>query len=212
MNKTILLSIILFSSLFVTAQRSNGFSYGIQGSFLINSATLPDIELNNDINSILEGDNLVKGKANRADITFNYRFGGFAKYDHGFGFGLLELNYTTAKIYKDIKVSSSSFFGNSEITLTTLERTFSYFDIALSYNIYLSDNMFLGVGVTPAILLSNTGKQTPNKTDLRVMSGLGYIINNNISISTRIEFGLNEVYADSYIHHLMIPVTLRITF
>ncbi len=212
MKRAIIFSLLIFSGLFATAQRGSGFGYGIQGSLLLNSATLPDIELNTNINSILTGDNLVKGKANYADLTFNYRFGGFVEYDHGFGFGLLEVNYTTAKINKNINVSASGFWGSSEIDLYTLERTLTYLDIALSYNIYLSNNLFLTLGITPGLLLSYTGNQKPNDFDFRVLMGFGYKIGDKISISTRAEFGITEVYKDSYIHHIMIPVTLSYTF
>ena len=140
MKQAVIFGLLIFSVLFANAQRNSGFAYGIQGNLLLNSATLPDIEINTNINSILTGDNLVKGKANYADLTFNYRFGGFAKYDHGFGFGLLELNYTTAKINKAIKVESNSFLGTYSMNIATLERAFAYLDFTLSYNIYLSNN------------------------------------------------------------------------
>lgn len=212
MKRVIIFSLLIFSGFFATAQRGSGFGYGIQGSLLLNSATLPDIELNTNINSILTGDNLVKGKANYADLTYNYRFGGFAKYDHGFGFGLLEVNYTTTKINKVVKTSTSGFWGSSEIDLFTLERTFAYLDIALSYNIYLSNNLFFSLGITPGLLLSYTGNQEPNDFDFRVLAGFGYKIGDKISISTKAEFGITEVYKDSYIHHIMIPITLSYTF
>ena len=212
MNRIIFLGLLLFAGFYSTAQRGSGFAYGIQGSLLLNSATLPDVELNTNINDILSGENLVKGKANYADLTFNYRFGGFAKYDHGFGFGLLELNYTSAKIKKDIKVNTLNYWGNYEIDLYTLERTLTYLDISLSYNIYLSKNLFLSLGITPGLLIYYTRSQIPNSFDFRVLAGFGYKIGDKISISTRAEFGLTEVYNDSYIHHIMIPVTLRYTF
>ena len=212
MKRVIIFSLLIFSGFFATAQRGSGFGYGIQGSLLLNSATLPDIELNTNINSILTGDNLVKGKANYADLTYNYRLGGFAKYDHGFGFGLLEVNYTTTKINKVVKTSTSGFWGSSEIDLFTLERTFAYLDIALSYNIYLSNNLFFSLGITPGLLLSYTGNQEPNDFDFRALAGFGYKIGDKISISTKGEFGITEVYKDSYIHHIMIPITLSYTF
>ena len=209
MNKIVFLGLLLFVGFYSTAQRGSGFSYGISGGILFNSATLPDIEINTDINDILSGDNLVKGKANYADITLNYRLGSFVKYDHVFGFGLLEIGYTKTKIKKDIALSSNNLFREKSINLTTLERDYSYLDIAFSYNIYLCDKMFFSLGITPAFLLSNTGKQLPNKTDWRALTGLGFNFTDNISILSHIEFGLNEVYDDSYIHHIMIPVTLR---
>ncbi len=212
MKRILIIVILLISSFYSFAQRGSGFAFGVEGSVLFNSATLPDIKVNTNISDILDGKELVKGKANYSDLTFNYRFGGFAKYDHGLGFALVELNYTTTKIFKEIGLPVSSPFNKSNINLGTLERDFSYFDIAISYNIYLTDKLFFGVGIIPAFLLSNTGSQSPNKTDWRALAGFGYKITDNFSLSTRLELGINEVYTDSYIHHIMIPVTVRYSF
>ncbi len=212
MNRIVFLVLLLFAGFYSTAQRGSGFSYGIGGGILFNSATLPDVKINTDINDILSGENLVKGKANYADLTFNYRFGGFVKYDHGFGFILTEINYSTSKIKKDIELNTSRLWGDNNVNITTLERSFSYLDIAVSYNIYLSNKIFFTLGITPAFLLSNTGKQQPNNFDLRALTGLGFILTDKISLSTRAEFGLMEVYNDSYIHHIVIPVTIQIAF
>lgn len=111
-----------------------------------------------------------------------------------------------------VNVNTSGFWGSSEIDLYTLERTLTYLDIALSYNIYLSNNLFLTLGITPGLLLSYTGSQEPNNFDFRVLMGFGYKLSDKISISTRAEFGITEVYKDSYIHHIMIPLTMRIAF
>lgn len=212
MNKVILFSLLILSGFYSTAQRGSGFSYGMNIGLLLNSATLPEIELNTDINSILTGENIVKGKANYADLTYNFRIGGFAKYDHRFGFGMAELNYSTSKIQKDIELNSSKFLGSDNINLTTMEREFSYIDIALSYNIYLSKKIFFSLGIIPAFLLTNSGSEKPNNFDVRTLAGFGFFLADKISISARGEFGITEVYKDSYIHHIMIPVTLRFAF
>lgn len=212
MKKLILFGFLLLAGFYVSAQKDSGFGYGISGSLLLNSATLPDVEVNTDIDKILSGENLVKGKANYSDLSFNYRAGGFVKYDHGFGFALVELNYTTTKIYKEIALPVNNPFNKNSINLATLDRNFAYFDIAVSYNIYLSNKFYFGVGITPSFLLSNTGKESPNKTDWRAMAGLGYKITDKLSLATRLELGINEVYDDTYIHHIMIPVSLQIAF
>ena len=212
MKRILIIALLLISFFNSFAQRGSGFAFGIEGSALFNSATLPDIKVNTNINDILEGKELVKGKANYSDLTFNYRFGGFAKYDHDFGFALVELNYTTTKILKEIGLPVNSPFIKGNINLGTLERDFSYFDIAISYNIYFTDKLFFGVGIIPAFLLSNTGSQSPNKTDWRALAGFGFRITNNFSLTTRLELGINEVYADSYIHLIMIPVTVCYSF
>ena len=203
---------LVLTALYSAAQKGSDFSYGIDGSLLLNSATLPEIELNTDIANIIDGGNIVKGKANYADLTFNYRFGGFVKYDHGFGFGIVELNYTTTKIRKEVELNSNQFFGSDSFILTTLEREFSYLDIALSYNIYLSNKLFFSLGITPALLLSNSGSQKPNNFDIRATTGLGFYLTDKISLSTMVELGILEVYSGTYIHNIMLPVTLHFAF
>ncbi len=212
MNKIYLFTILLLSVFTVNAQRGSGLAYGIQGGLQFNSAILPDIKINNSINSVLAGDDVVKGTPQWADLTFNYKAGGFVKYDHGFGFALFEVNYTTATIKKDINFTTNDFWGNAEVTLATLEEEYAYLDFTLSYNVYLSDKTFFSIGASPALLLSNTGEQDPNKSDFRVLSGLGYNLNDKMALSIRAELGLSEVYEGSYIHHLMIPATLHYSF
>ncbi len=209
MNKIYLFTILFLSVFTVTAQRGSGLGYGIQGGLQFNSAILPDIAINNDINSVLAGDDVAKGTPQWADLTTNYKLGGFAKYDHGFGFGLVEVSYTTATIKKDINFTTSDFWGNIDVTLATLKEKYAYLDFSLSYNVYLSDKIYFGLGASPALLLSNSGDQDPNKTDFRVLSGLGYNLNDKMALSIRAELGLSEVYEGSYIHHLMIPVTFH---
>lgn len=209
--KNILISLLITTSLITYAQRDSGLGYGIQGGLQFNTATLPDIAINDDIDSVLEGDDVAKGEAQWADLTFNYKLGGFVKHDHNFGFAMLEANYTTANLKKEIQFDTSSIWGGDTFTLATLERDLSYLDFDLSYNVYLSDNAFFTLGATPSFLLSYSGNQEPNKTDFRVFSGLGYQLNDKFSLSARAYIGLSEVYEGSYIHHLMIPITLSVT-
>jgi hypothetical protein len=196
----------------VFSQINKGLKYGVQAGLQFNSATLPDIKLNDNINAVLNGEDIAKGVPQWADLTFNYRLGSFVKYDHGFGFGLFEINFTTAKIKKDVIFTTLDVFGNESITLTSLERYFTYLDFALSYNINLSDTFSVGLGGSPSLLLSNSGKENPNKSDLRAFFGFGWHLNNNFSINTQAELSLYEVYNGSYIHHLMIPVVLQFNF
>jgi len=212
MNKIFLFSFLIFFTLFGNAQNKLGLSYGGSIGLQFNTAILPDIKINNSINSVLEGEDVAKGVPQWADMTLNYTFGGFIKHNHGFGFAQLALNYTTTKIRKDIRFTTGDFFGNNTIKLSSLERDFSYLDIALSYNIYLSDKFYWSLGVTPSFLLSHTGSQTPKKTDFRVFSGFGIVLNEKITVTTQVELGLSEVYEGSYIHHLMIPLGLHYTF
>jgi len=202
--KKLIIAILILSGAVTFAQQK--IAYGIKGGLLINTATLPDISINTSIHSLLQGDDVAKGVAQYAEATINYQFGGFVSYTDGFGFSMLESNYTRSKIYKEIHYS--------KLSTTLLDLNFSYLDIALSYNIFLNQHKktFFILGGGPAFLVSHTGKETPKQTDIRVFSGLGYHINENLFISARAELGVNEVYKGSYIHHILFPISVSVKF
>jgi hypothetical protein len=210
-KKTILLSVLLLLGVVTFAQ--DGISYGGNVGFQINSAILPDLELNRNLTltSLLNGDDVVKGTPQLADFKLNYKLGGFLKYDDGFGFTMLEANYTPTKIYKEFKLNTGTDLF-PVFTLTKLDIKYAYLDIALSYNIYLYKDLFFSLGGSPSFLLSNSGSVDPEKMDIRIFSGFGYKLKNNMSISARVELGTSEVYKDSYFHHIMIPVSVSIPF
>ena len=205
------ISIVVFFLFVIVSFAQNNLSYGVKAGVLMNSAILPDIKINNSIGSVLQGDSVVKGVPHYADITYNYQFGGFATYKDGFGFSMLEVNYTTTKIYDEISFNSGIF---DEINTVILDRKFSYLDVAISYNIFVSKNknLFFTIGGSPSFLLSNTGSETPEKLDIRVFSGFGFNLSDRICISARAELGVLEVYKESYIHHIMFPVSVLIGF
>lgn len=211
MYKIYFLSALFLSVINSTAQKNLGLTYGVQGGLQVNTAILPDIEINESISSVLEGDDVAKGVPQWANASLNYKIGGFVKYDPGFGFALFEINLTPAKIKKEITFTTHDFWGNNEYTLATLERNFTYLDFSLSYNINLSNQLSLSLGATPSFLLSNTGKETPATSDLRAFTGFTYRFSDKMAIATRVELGLSEVYKGSYIHHVMIPVVLQIS-
>jgi len=198
---------IIFIGLTINAQ--NALSYGIKVGVLVNTAILPDVELNTSISSVLEGDDVVKGVAQYADLTINYQFGGFVNYDDGFGFSRLETSYTTTRIHDEFTFDAGIF---NEIAITTLDRTFAYLDFAFSYNIYLSakKNSYFILGGGPAFLLTNTGNENPSKMDIRAFTGLGFNLSEAIFVTAKAELGLSEVYKDSYIHHIMFPISIGI--
>ncbi len=205
------LSIVFLFLFAVVSFAQNNLSYGVKASVLLNSAILPDIKINNSIGSVLQGDDVVKGVPHYADITYNYQFGGFAAYKDGFGFSMLEVNYTTTKIYDEINFNYDIL---DEINMVILDRDFSYLDIAISYNIFVSRNkkLFFTIGGSPSFLVSNTGSETPEKLDIRVFSGFGFNLSDRVRISARAELGVLEVYKESYIHHIMVPVSVSIGF
>lgn len=205
-TKNILSTIVLLLALQTFAQKN--LYYGVNGAIQINTAILPDLSINSNMIKLLNGDDLVKGEPQLADFTFNYKIGVFAKYEDGFGFTNLELNYTTTQIKKAIKINSGGILN--PITFYTLDRNYAYFDASLSYNIYLYKGLYFGLGATTSSLLSHTGSPNPEKNDFRAFTGLGVKLGNNITIDVKGVLGINEVYNDSYIHHIMIPITVSI--
>ena len=211
LKKALILNLFILFSFIVNAQE--GISYGVKAGFQINSAILPDLELNQGLTPItlLEGDNVVKGTPQLSDFKINYKLGGFIKYEDDFGFALLEANYTPTRIYKEFQINSGTAYLPI-FTLATLDESYSYLDIALSYNVFLYKDFFFSLGGSPSILLSNTGSVNPEKMDIRVFSGFGYKLKNNIFITARAELGVKEVYKNTYIHHIIIPISIAIPF
>lgn len=210
-KRVLFLSYFLLFGVLLFAQV--GISYGAKAGFQINSAILPDLKLNQNLIpiSLLEGDNVVKGTPQLADFKINYKLGAFLKYEDGFGFALLEANYTPTKIYKEFQVNTGTEYI-PVFTLATLDESYSYLDIALSYNVFLYKNFFFSLGGSPSFLLSNTGNIHPDKIDIRVFSGFGYKLKNNMFITAKAELGVKEVYKNTYIHHIMIPISIAIPF
>lgn len=203
---TIFFLSISTSSLF---SQSN-IKFGITGGIQLNSATLPNIVLNESISDILNGDDVVKGEPQFADMTLSYRFGGFTKHENRFGYTQLYLGYSTAKIHEETKIYSG-ILGNYSIT--TLDRKYNYFDVNLAYNLFLSKNhtVYIGLGGGLSFLLSYTGNEEPSNKNWNAFFNFGVAINKNLSIQTQVQLGLNEVYKGSYIHHITIPVTLALS-
>jgi hypothetical protein len=208
-KKIIIITSILFSIL-TYAQNEKGIVYGISGGLQYNSAILPDVELNESIESVLAGDDVIKGTPQLADFKLNFKIGGFAKYEDGFGFTKLEVNYTPTNIYKEFKINTGTELF-PDITYSKIDENYSYLDIALSYNVYLYKKVFFSLGASPSFLLSNTGSINPQKFDFRIFTGFGVKLDDKISVNMHAEVGINEVYKDSYIHHIMIPVGIAIT-
>lgn len=203
--------LVLFFTQSMVFLAQTDVQFGVSGGFQINSAILPNVELNGNPTDIYNGDDVAKGVPQYADITWNYRLGVFTKYEDGFGFTQLNIDYTTTRVFKEYKYQTG-LFGN--YTTTAIDRKYSYADMGLSYNIYLSKNhtAYFGLGGGPGFLLSYTGDQEPTPVNWNANINLGFAVNENISIQTKAQLGLSEVYKDSYIHHIMIPVTLQVSF
>lgn len=186
-------------------------SFGITGGFQLNSAILPNLETNQSLSSILNGDQVVKGVPQYANIKTGFKVGVIGKYEDGFGFTQFEATYLKTHIYKEFKLYSG-FFGN--YTITALDKKYTYSDVGLSYNVYFSENkiFFMGLGGSSSFLMEYEGNEEPEKVLWNAFINIGANINKHISISTRAHLSINEVYKDSYIHHLMLPINVMVTF
>jgi hypothetical protein len=199
----------LFVTLEVAAQ--SPLRFGVNGGIQLNSAILPDIELNESIDDVLDGNEVVKGVPQYAQVTINYRIGGFVHFEDGIGFTQLDVDYATAHIFKELTMDAG-FLG--DYTVTALDRKYSYLDTHLSYNIYLSEHhtAFVGLGGGPSFLLSYSNNNEPEPINWNAFLNLGVALNEHISLQTKLQLGINEVYKDSYVHHLMVPIIVNYSF
>lgn len=207
-------SIFLFTSALLLSNHmfaQNPLRFGIQGGIQMNSAILPDIELNESIDDVLDGNEVVKGVPQYAQVTLNYRAGGFVQYEDAIGFSLLDVAYSTAHIYKEVTFDGGIL---GDYNVTALDRKYTYLDTHLSYNLYLSKNhtAFVGLGGGPSFLLHYTKNNEPEAVNWNAFLNLGVALSDNISILTKLQLGVNEVYKDSYVHHIMVPVVVRVGF
>lgn len=206
--RNLTLVFLLTFSIFPTiiAQEIN---FGVQAGVQLNSAILPNLKLNTMTN-IYHGEDVVQGEAQYADINTNYRFGGFVQLEDGFGFSSLEADYSTTHIYKEISYQSG-LFGNLSTKL--IDRKYDYLDFGLSYNVFLDKNhrVYFGLGGGPALLVHYTGSEEPTKTNWSVFSHIGISVN-QFQFQLKPQLGITEVYKDSYIHHLLLPISVGYVF
>lgn len=207
-------SIFLFTSALLLSNHmfaQNLLRFGIEGGIQMNTAILPDIELNESIDDVLDGNEVVKGVPQYAQITLNYRAGGFVQYEDPIGFSLMDVTYSTAHIYKEVTLDGGIL---GDYNITALDRTYSYLDTHLSYNLYLTKNhtAFVGLGGGPSFLLSYSNNNEPEPINWNAFMNLGVALNKHISLQTKLQLGINEVYKDSYVHHLMVPIIVNYSF
>lgn len=199
---------IFFCLMSIYAIGQNNWRVGITLGAQANSAILPDLELNT-ISDVINGNGVVKGIPQYAEITLNYRAGIFMSYKDRVGFTKLELIYSTARIYKQLNINTA-FLGDYDINI--IDRSYTYANTAISYNIYLnsSHNFYLGLGGSYALLTSYTKNEEPEKNNYNAFINIGIKISNTIDLNLKPEIGINEVYNDSYIHHIMLPFSISI--
>ncbi len=196
--------IVLIFSIFILSQTLHAqFRYGVTGGLNISGGILPDLSLNRDINSLLNGEDVVQGTPQLADFKLLYKAGVFVRYDGKIGNAKIAVNYTATDIKKDLDLNA--------FNASILELKMNYIDIDLSYNLNVFPYVYWTFGYSPSFLISDDDTKANIATfDSRIFTGFGIKIGNGTSIDVNVVVGLNEVIEGSYIHQLMVPVTVSI--
>ncbi len=178
------------------------FRYGITAGLNISTAILPDLKLNTNINGILQGDNVVQGKPQLADYVALYKAGIFIKLDGGVAALKLNLNYDKTNIHKDLNASI--------FTINALDINLGYLDFEMTAHLNIFKHFYISAGYIPSILIEHQGNLNINDFDQRVLGGFGFRFSNGTTLDFDAVIGLSEVIDGSYIHNVMIPITLNI--
>jgi len=195
--------IFAFALLLFSQSIFSQLRYGLSGGLNISSGILPDLTLNNDINSILAGDDIAKGTPQLADFTGMYKAGVFVRYDGKIGSAKVGVNYTATNIKKELDLNI--FHTN------ILDLKMSYLDIDFSYGLNVLPSLYINLGYTPSFLISDPDNNSKLKDfDSRIFTGLGLKVGNGATIDVNVSVSMDEIINGSYIHHLMIPVTVSI--
>ncbi len=207
----LLFHLLVFSFLLSSFIGKAQFQWGATGGVQLNSAILPDVKLNDSWDDILNGGDVVKGVPQYADITYSYRVGGFVKKENSWGFSEIEVTYMTTKIYKEWRFDAGLF---GEPTISVFDRDYTYTDIAISHQIFLSSTRksFIGLGGSLSFLMSYTGDDEPVKQTINVYIKLGAKLSDKVALVVQPTLGVSEVYKDTYIHHLMMPISFQLSF
>ncbi len=198
--KRILFLLLIFVSL-------NSFSqirlrYGLTAGLNVSTALLPELKLNTDINSILKGENVVEGDNQLADYIALYKGGVFVRLDAIIGSLKLNINYDKTNIHHNL---DPDVYSVNELNIFL-----SYLNFEITGNINLSKHFFISVGYVPSLLLDQNGDLNINKFDPKILSGFGIRISDSVTIDLNALYGLEEIIDGSYIHNLIIPVTINI--
>jgi len=197
------LYIILLIGLFIIpSQAQVKFRYGLTAGLNLSSAVLPDLKLNTNINSILQGEDVVKGEAQLADFVSLYKAGMFFKLDGKIGSAKLNITYTKTEVHKEL---NTGIFN-----VEALDILLDYLDFEMSYNLNLSKHFYFSLGYVPSLLLDHEGNLDINGLDQRLLTGFGFRFANGASIDLNAIAGITEIIDGSYIHNIMIPITINI--
>jgi len=194
----IILSILIFQNI----RGQIKFKYGITGGLNVSTAILPDLKLNTSMNSILQGDDVVQGTPQLADYVALYKAGIFVRLDSKIINLRFDVVYDKTNILK--KVDAIIF------NVDALNINLAYLDFGMVLNLNIFKHFYLSAGYIPALLIEHQGNLDINELDQRVLSGFGFKFDNGITLDLNAIVGLSEVIDGSYIHNVMIPVTLSI--
>ncbi len=178
--------------------------YGATVGLNISTAILPELKLNTDIHSLLQGDDVVQGDPQLADYIAMYKGGLFVRLDGRVGSIKFNINYDKTNIYKNL---DTNFFS-----INVLNIDLSYLDFEMTGSLNLTKNIYISTGYVPALLLKHEGNLDINNFDSRLLTGIGIRFGGGVTIDIDAIVGLTEIIDGSYIHNLIIPVTLNIPF
>ncbi len=176
--------------------------YGITGGLNMSSGILPELDLNTDINAILNGDDVIVGQPQLADFVALYKVGVFLRLDSRIVSLKFGVNYDKTNIKKEVDASV--------FTVNTLNIDLTYLDFDFIASLNLLRKFYISAGYVPAILIQQEGSLNVKDFDQRLLIGFGFKIFNGATLDLNAIIGLNEIIEGSYIHNLMIPVTLSI--
>ncbi len=191
--------------LFITSINNHAqvkFRYGLTAGLNISTAILPDLKLNTNINSILNGDDVVQGQPQLADYVAMYKFGVFIKLDGGVASLKLNFNYDKTNIHKDLNAAV--------FTINALDINLGYLDLELTGHLNIIKQFYISAGYIPALLIEHQGNLNINDFDERLLGGFGFRFGNGLTLDFDAIIGLSEIIDGSYIHNVMIPITINI--
>ncbi len=198
MKRFLLLIVLTCGLQFLSAQ----ISYGITGGLNIATGILPDLKLNTNINSILNGNEVVAGQPQLADFVMLYKAGIFMRLDKRIVSLKFGVNYDKTNIKKEVDASI--------FRVNVLNIDLSYLDFDFTANLNLTQHFYISAGYVPSLLLHHEGNLNIQNFDQRLLAGFGFKFDNGASLDFDTLVGLSEVIKNSYIHNIMIPVTLSI--
>jgi len=133
--KTKLFYFIIFLWTVQTSYSQIKFRYGITAGLNVSTGILPELRLNTNINSILNGDRVIQGNPELADYVALYKAGVFAKLDGGVFTIKLGVNYDKTNIYKEVDAAIFS--------VEALNINLSYLDIDMTVHLNLFKHFYI---------------------------------------------------------------------